>query len=833
MPSVPVRPLAFNFLRVRRLAVLGTLLAVILFHVWGNLYWIATNVTPLGRDAGGHLWRTLDFAEVLRTWTPRTLFQAFTLTNYRPPLLYVLVQPFYRLFGVHMDAAQYLNVALLALILALTFALGRRVFDDATGLLAAVLVGLWPMMAAMTRLFYMENLQTAMLLLILWTLLRADFFRSRRWSALWGLALGLGLLAKWTVPPLVVLPVVWTAWRGGVWAATWQALRHPRLPLAALSRALAVGALVAGLLYWPNRDLVQNLPLGNGLVLAWLLLWSVTALAFLSPPRPLSNFLGGAFLAAALASVWYLGRIDFVGGLLDAAFGTYGGNYGAFDPFRLRNYTRYPRYLVRHHWGMLGTALVLPLLVWAWGRHRTRLARHADGARLLWLTVLSTYVALSLPSQDSERNLVPLLPVLALLAVASLGAVRGRAKALLMALWLTVFGFQWALATFDSLAPWRRGTPFLWAESEFAQPPASGLTDPGYWIAPDVLETIVANSPDERPIVFGMLINSVTIHRGPYRYLIRTAYPGVELLPLTEDWSEGWRGTVRSLWLLTKDGDNHDVEPAGLRALHEVYENPDGFFPLLFEPVKRYPLPNGEVATLWRRTVGPPVQPPVAPPAEVASTGEHLSKWLDDWPLIVGTREDALWLALALDLTPERVVLARPDEPPSQPPTLFTVLPPDGERALPWLSERYAPAYSAWLEGRLWTIWARRQPDPPLTQAHHSFGKDVALVGWRAPTSVVRGSAFPAQLRWEGRPGGLKVSLRLVASDGQMIAQLDRELTVPEMPMGLFVPPDTPPGSYTLAVVVYRPGAGQPLINQDGQPVTALTKVQVSDGRER
>ncbi len=811
-----------GFLPTRTIFAWTSLVGLLVLHLWANLSWVWRNVTPLGRDAGGHLNRSLAFYDVLQPWSTANLLQALTLTPYRPPLLYILVQPFYRLFGLKMDAAQYVNVVLLLAILVVTFLLGRRMFGERTALLAIVLLGFFPMMAAMTRLFYVENLQTFFVIFILWALYRTEQFRARAWSVVWGVGVGLGMLAKWTVGPLVALPIVWQATSAGVWRATWHMVRHVRPAWPRLIRGLVLGGLVVGLTFGPHYDLVSSLPLGLWLYVMWTLLWAAAAVALWGAKGPRDHFWGALFVAGGLASIWYLGRVDFLPRLLEAAFGSYGGNYDTFNPFRLRNYTRYPTYLITAHLGVLPALLVLPPVAWAWWRWRSHIGGDPIGVRLLWLTVLSTYLALSLPSQDGERNLVPLLPVIALLCAAALRGMPRRAATLLASLWVSVLGLQWGLFTFDLWPSFQARTSDLWVQVEFVQPPARGLTDPKYWIAPDVLSTVADNSPPDEQVVFGMLINSPEIHRGPYRYLIRTRYPNIHLLALTEDHGEGWRGTARSAWLLTKNGDNHDVEPAGLRALREVYENRDGIFPLLFEPVKRYPLPGGETATLWRRVVGPRLIVPPAIPPEEARRGALLSAWLGDSPLLVANREEALWLAVSLDLAPERVVLPEHGPPPT--PTLFTWLPPDTERSIPWLQDTFVPAFDTWLAGRLWMIWARADMLPAHAATRLVVDDRLSLTGMAVPSRALRGQAFPVRLTWSGERPGLKISLRLMGPEGNVVAQLDRELRT-TMEVGLFVPPETPADTYTLALVVYEAATGQPL-GRTTSP-TVLTEVIV------
>src|SRR5262245_38680616 len=90
-----------------RLLVYLCLALIISGLVAGSLYWIGHNVTLVGRDAAGHLERSVVANDTLDTFSLRSLFRAVTLTDdYRPPLLYLLTVPFYRLAGGDMDAAQ-------------------------------------------------------------------------------------------------------------------------------------------------------------------------------------------------------------------------------------------------------------------------------------------------------------------------------------------------------------------------------------------------------------------------------------------------------------------------------------------------------------------------------------------------------------------------------------------------------------------------------------------------------------------------------------------------------------------------------------------------------
>jgi hypothetical protein len=74
---------------------------------------------------------------------------------------------------------------------------------------------------------------------------------------------------------------------------------------------------------------------------------------------------------------------------------------------------------------------------------------------------------------------------------------------------------------------------------------------------------------------------------------------------------------------------------------------------------------------------------------------------------------------------------------------------------------------------------------------------------------------------------GLKWSVRLVDAQGSAIAMSDRALG-PDDQFGLFVPPGTIPGLYSVVGVAYDPQTLAPLTNEDGQEAAHLFDVTVS-----
>ncbi len=809
------------------------LLAVILFNVVASIYWIRHNIVPLGHDTAGHLERTLDIAHLLAHPSAQTLFQVITFHDLRPPIMYIFAQPFYWLFGYSAQDATFANVALLALILWLTFEFGQRWSNVVVGLFAALLAGLFPMLAAMSRLFYLDNLVAALVLLNLLALLRCEGFTRRKWSLVWGISLGLGMLAKWPYPIHILLPSLYVLWRVDFFQEQWQALRHWQVDWRKLGLALLIATGLVALWYLPNRAYVhqEKMILGDALVPIWLVLLIPLCYALLRPGSRLTNIWASGLLAMTIASLWYAPRIDFMNYLADAAFGSYGGNYQAADPLRLSNYTRYWDYLWVNHLGLLGTVVLVPLGLWPWLARACGWRTARLGSWLLWGSVLSTYLVLSFLSQDGERNLVPMLPIFALFLADGLRSYPRRFAVPLAVIWVLVLATQWTLYTFDSMETFYQHTATLWASGEFLARPASGITDPMNWIEPDVLQRI--GNPKDEAASFGMLVDSPELHRGQFRYLINKDHLNIDLMALTENDSKGWSDLLANRWILVKDGDNSHVKEPGAQVVQRVL-NGDPLFHLLYKEVKRYPLSTGETAYLYQRTEGPghpyEYQVILIDTSKIAEIANH--SWSKGATLYLSNADLATWVGIH-DLKADHIVMPQMDPPAldqllnNVKGTIIAVTRYDTAAVQAYLrATSYATAQET-TSGEF-TISIFGRPARPLqTLPIQSVWDEVKLTQLQALAPLNPGEVLPVELKVTGRvDNSLKLSARLVNGAGQVVAQNDQVLS-DHIRFGLFLPPDAPPGPYTLAAVIYDPTNLAPLKDATGNDMATITPIDV------
>ncbi|MCX6043708.1 MAG: glycosyltransferase family 39 protein [Chloroflexi bacterium] len=810
-----------------------TLLVIMLGNVAGSIYWIRRNVVPLGHDTAGHLERTLDIAHLLAHPTWQTLFQTITFHDLRPPIMYIFAQPFYWLFGYSAQSATLANVALLALILWLTFEFGQRWATVNVGLFAALLAGLFPMLAAMSRLFYLDNLVAALVLLNLLALLRCEAFGRRGWSLVWGLSLGLGMLAKWPYPIHILLPALFVLWQANFFPQQWQASRKWQIDWRSLGLALLLAVVLVAVWYLPNRAYARQeaMILGDALAPIWVVLLTPLLYALLRPTSRLTNVWAGGLLAVTIASLWYAPRIDFMNYLADAAFGSYGGNYQSADPLRFYNYIRYWDYLRVNHLGLLATVLLLPLGLWPWVARWRGWRTARLGSWLLWGSVLSTYLVLSFLSQDGERNLVPMLPLLALFLADGLRDYPRRLVMPLAVVWVLVLATQWTLYTFDGMETLYKRTAVLWASGEFLARPASGLTDPMNWIEPDVLQRI--GNPKDEAASFGVLVDSPELHRGQFRYLINKDKLNIDLMALTENDSRGWSDLLANRWILVKDGDNSHVKEPGAQVVQRVLRG-DPLFRLLYKEVKRYPLSTGETAYLYQRTEGPghPYEYPVVLIATSKIAELANQAWSKGATLYLSNADLATWVGIH-DLKADQIVM-----PTTDPPALNKLL--DAAKGTIMAITRYdtapvqdylrATSYATAQETTSgeFTLAIFGRPTRPLqTLPIQSKWGGVQIIQLQTLATLYPGEVLPVKMNATGRvDGSLKLSARLVNGAGQVVAQNDQTLRE-QLSFGLFLPPDAPPGPYALAAVLYDPATLAPLKDRAGNDMATITPIDI------
>jgi 4-amino-4-deoxy-L-arabinose transferase-like glycosyltransferase len=209
-----------------------------LFHACANTVWLLLDNFPPTWDSAHHLTMTLKWLEFLQSPSILGLKVVAASSSY-PPLPYLVVSPFYIIFGKNPDVAVLSSGILwLGLLLLAVYGIGREIFNRKAGLFAALIISLYPIIIALERDFWLDLQLTAAVALALWALLRVNNFDQQNRSIMLGLTLGFGTWIKWPFSFFMVAPLlaaIIQVWRQEGWSK--QRLTN-----------LGVTVLVAGIL---------------------------------------------------------------------------------------------------------------------------------------------------------------------------------------------------------------------------------------------------------------------------------------------------------------------------------------------------------------------------------------------------------------------------------------------------------------------------------------------------------------------------------------------------------------------------------------------------------
>lgn len=202
-----------------------------------NLRWAMSNSAPPRGDDNTHLLQSAiifdrmahsqDYGQAMRLY--------FLQPGHYPPLVYQVTLVFYRMFGNSVHSA-ILSLTPFLLLLGLSmYGIGEFIGGRSLGLACAFMSMTSPITVECARRYFLDMPVTALLACAVCCLMRCDFFRNRTWSLCFGVALGLGFLAKW-VMLIYILPVF-------VWVLMFSLLRS----FTPGWKAFAVAAAMAGI----------------------------------------------------------------------------------------------------------------------------------------------------------------------------------------------------------------------------------------------------------------------------------------------------------------------------------------------------------------------------------------------------------------------------------------------------------------------------------------------------------------------------------------------------------------------------------------------------------
>jgi len=523
-----------------------------LFHVGANTIWLLLDKFPPTWDSAHHLTMTLSWLDIFKEPSLLGLKAVLGASSY-PPLSYLVVSPFYLFFGRSADVAVLGSGSIwLGLLLFSTYGLGKEIYNRNSGLLAAFIVSLYPIIVTLGRDFWVDLQLTAVVTLAFWALIRVKDFDHRKRAVVLGLALGFGTWIKWPFAFFISAPflaVIFLIWQHGGWSKN----RAANLGLClAIAGIMAAAQFLANLLF-----LSSDLYTINNLI------------------RMITDF-----AEAADHPDWYTRE-----GLVY--------NFMA---------------LVNHQATLLFTLLFL-LSLPAFFRRDVR------NQLVLSLGILVPYILATLLPIKEQRITAPYLPIIAAISAVGLMKIRRkslRTIAITLVFGLGLFQwwmFSWGISFIPDHVYWgNTWVHFAILDQHPIRSPRDFTYQPGDWKIDQVINAIVLDAVSNHnpfPAKVPLIANTPAYNPNTLNYYSKLYQVDIQFMYV---WS--WFGEPISLddypysYLVWKSEQNLEVEgwdKEDVNRAEEFLASQQESFILIYKA----PLPDGSEVQVFRRSDSP------------------------------------------------------------------------------------------------------------------------------------------------------------------------------------------------------------------------------------
>lgn len=190
-----------SYKRIIYPVILALLLAVIIIH---NIYWLGMDKTPVFADEVDHLNFSQEYYFDLKDGNITGFF--LEPASYYPPLLYYITSVAYLFFGPGYYPAVFSQFLFHIILVFFVFLTAKHLWDEDTGLLAAIMSITFPLMQLLGRRYFQDVSLAAMVAVAVYCLYRSKEFTNKKFTWLFFIACGIGMLAKLNFVFFIFMP---------------------------------------------------------------------------------------------------------------------------------------------------------------------------------------------------------------------------------------------------------------------------------------------------------------------------------------------------------------------------------------------------------------------------------------------------------------------------------------------------------------------------------------------------------------------------------------------------------------------------------------------------
>jgi len=187
-----------------------TVTAITVFYVANTIYWqddLASYTTSQYTMAcAEELPSIYNIVKEINAWDYFTGINTFDY----PPLYYITASIVILIFGKHWYFMNLVNNTFYLLILLIfSYLLGKEIQDKETGLISLVVVALYPLTYELYGLFSMDFALMGAITMSIYFFHKTNFFKSLRWSIIFGMSCGFGMMIKDPFGAFVIGPILY------------------------------------------------------------------------------------------------------------------------------------------------------------------------------------------------------------------------------------------------------------------------------------------------------------------------------------------------------------------------------------------------------------------------------------------------------------------------------------------------------------------------------------------------------------------------------------------------------------------------------------------------
>lgn len=203
------------------------LVLLMLFHLFANIWWLWMDNHAIRTDEETHMIMARDYYNALFPQVGDRSLRAriAALTQIRvspgnpvhPPVLHIAGAVLVRIIGYSVDRLAFVNTLMFLFAILGVYLLARLLLAPGEAVFAAAVFSFTPLIYTSSRYFMTDFASMALVVWIMYAMLRSDYFHNTRWAAVFALFNGLAILTRTTAVLYYILPAV-LIYALGAWA---------------------------------------------------------------------------------------------------------------------------------------------------------------------------------------------------------------------------------------------------------------------------------------------------------------------------------------------------------------------------------------------------------------------------------------------------------------------------------------------------------------------------------------------------------------------------------------------------------------------------------------